>query len=212
MINIVKGSVYPLDKVLKIQHFRGFIVECRFDFDMDPVKIDLGAKRILDVYSRKVFLILVNHKEILIYRLEGESINLRKFITDLDLKCCIKTDYPKYKGAWKHAVGSGPNIDYQGIFSENGYCIQEKFWCDCWEYNFNLKFLYPGWFRLEGKKISSFSADLILTDIMQKASPQIARAITYPVDTTLAGMLTSLKDKGLEDVVPDVLVGEFEEK
>ena len=197
----VEGTVYRLDKVIQIEGFRGFIVEEGNDHHPSKRKVNLGMRRIIRTHYYPLYLVLAGEQEIDIYPLDDDENDIRSILQDKGYEVTLKADYRKYQGAWEHAIGIGFDCGFYGVFTENGYAVQEKLWADCWEHSLEMKFVKPGMLKIEGHDIQEVKIELVLADVYDKGRELIIKALLQPNRMTGKQLAGYLKDSGLEEVI-----------
>ena len=208
MCQLIEGRTYRLEKVIEIEGFTGFIVgEEDLSEDKEPVMIDLGMKRILEVFRENVYLVLAGKDEVRIRKLECRDIKLSEFLKSEGIRYKFKADYRKFKGAWEKALDVS-----NGLFGTNGYAVCMSFWCDWMFHNFELKLVNPGWLTIEGYDIEAVMGWNLSDDVYSKAHGLIKDILTAPREFTGKEYADRLKESGLTETIPYLRMIEREEE
>ena len=208
MCQLIEGRTYRLEKVIEIEGFTGFIVgEEDLSEDKEPVMIDLGMKRILEVFRENVYLVLAGKDEVRIRKLECRDIKLSEFLKSEGIRYKFKADYRKFKGAWEKALDVS-----NGLFGTNGYAVCMSFWCDWMFHNFELKLVNPGWLTIEGYDIEAVMGWNLGNDVLSEAHGLITDILTAPQRFTGKEYADRLKESGLTETIPYLRMIEREEE
>ncbi|MBR1797631.1 MAG: hypothetical protein IJ757_06455 [Clostridiales bacterium] len=214
---VYSGFTYELSKVIDTggadSKLRAYVLETG-GWD-DPTRfVNLGRRRYIHVRGN-CYLVFVSEDEIKITELKFDDSRLYKghpviTITDvlkgMGIKCKIIADYESgtraHGAAWKRALN-----ERQAIFAQSGYALQKRFWCDCWEVNFDMVLVKHNWFLLDGAEVRNIGVDLVLDDIMNATHIYIERILSEPISISRDEAVKLLKLKGIEESTIYDLVG-----
>lgn len=206
MDKLLEGYAYDLEQLIRIDGYRGFLLEGgSWQYD-EPCLYDLGMRRILKSYRSEMRLVLVGKEEMRMLEL-AHGCKVSDFLRERGYKCSMIAEYGcrtgkdgKHYGwhgqTWKRALN-----ERRAIFSKNGFALQYKGWADYTFYQFELYILKKEWVMAEGIDIESFQLWNVTEDIMEKAEALIKKALTGRINVTGRELADALKAVGLEDEI-----------
>jgi hypothetical protein len=216
MEKILKGYSYCLDKLIRIEGYKAFLLESddkQEHFDENGfVKseevpcYDLGMRRRLRI-SGKVYLILIGEEGMNIIEPDPAGCRLSELLKEKGYNSSSIAEYGGRTGEdgkphgyywqnWRRALD-----ERKAVFSENGYALQYRGWADYTFYQFELKLLKRGWIRIGGYDIEGFVLWNVTEDIMEKAGKLIEKALLAPQSLSGPEFAEMLKKAELKDQI-----------